>query len=89
MEREITLNGTSVGMITWDPDTALFDFNVEGDDELKRLLTLLRIQGGLTILATGAGVDGLELFANTIPVTNSKFLDQLSLEVGKLGYDLS
>lgn len=88
MEKEITFNGTSVGTITWDPDTSLFDFTVQGDEELKALLTMTRIQGGLTILATGAGADGLELFANTIPVTNSKFLDQLSLEIAKLGYEL-
>lgn len=88
MEKEITLNGTSVGTITWDQDTSLFNFTIGGNDELYHLFEITRRKGGLAIMATGAGEEGLELFATLIPISNSRFLDQLTLEIGKLGYDL-
>jgi hypothetical protein len=88
MEREITLNGVSAGTITWDPAIGLFNFTLQGCPDIYPLFCSIRLTGQMEILATLPGPDGITLYSQSMPVTNPKFLDQLSWEIGRLGYDL-
>jgi hypothetical protein len=88
MQKTIQMNGVTVGTITWDQATGLFDFTLEGGQDLRSLLTSIKIRGGLSYLVDLADLDGIEVSEQTMLITQSKFLDQLASVIGRLGYDL-
>jgi hypothetical protein len=87
--KTIAFDGTTIGTITWDQDTGLFDFECQVPEELLTLLSSTRINGGLTYLSGLSDREGIEISARTMAITHPKFLDQLTLAINNLGYDLS
>ena len=88
MESEITYNGALIGTVTWDPEVPLFYFDVPRDSEIYPLLASIQFKGEMTILVSLPGADEITQYPQTLRITNSKFLGQLSWEIGRLGYDL-